>query len=201
MNPFVQGWSPAPTFPDWGTQPSIHGALPYHTAVNHTFSPADSFLTFTFISFGDSILNSILIGSDNNICFHIITDDSDSMAPGWTVVEDANSRRVGQVSWGPRPIIAIEDLGRMMRTSQWLYLSSNKACRTMIIDNEKYSWRPNGGCIELFAINSSDSRALARISQGAGGTILQLTPRAIQKQLLKVVVISAVLLMSGRGID
>ncbi|KAJ7657676.1 hypothetical protein DFH06DRAFT_1297710 [Mycena polygramma] len=201
MNPLVQGWSSAHTLPTWGTQPSLHGALPYHTSANPTFSPPDSFATFTFISFGDTILNLVLVASDNNIHFHITTDDSDSMAPGRTVVEDASWRRVGLVTWGPRPKVVIEDLKCMMHTSQWLYLSSNKACRTMIAENEKYSRRPSGGCIELFAINNSDSRALARISQGAGGTMLQLTPRAIQKQLLNVVVISAVLLMSGRGID
>ncbi|KAJ6542944.1 hypothetical protein B0H19DRAFT_957395 [Mycena capillaripes] len=185
MNPLVQGWSAvhfgSHAVPNWGTQPSI------------------SVVTFTFTSFGATILNSILVGSDNRTYFHITTDAS---SPRCTVVEDASRGRVGLISWESQPTITIDDLGWTMRTSQWLYLSSNRACRTMIAHGEQFSWRPNGGCIELFSIDGhSDSQAFARISQGPSGTVLQLTPRAIQKRLLKVVTIAAVLLMSGQRID
>ncbi|KAJ7839839.1 hypothetical protein B0H14DRAFT_1065175 [Mycena olivaceomarginata] len=79
----------------------------------------------------------------------------------------------------------------------------------MIAGGEQFSWRPNGGFVELFPLaNSEASQPLARISlslspsQGAGSLItLQLTPRALQKRLLKATVVSAVLLMSGRRID
>ncbi|KAJ7899006.1 hypothetical protein B0H13DRAFT_1623005 [Mycena leptocephala] len=199
MNPLIQGWSAshigshAP--PTWGTQPSLYGALPYHTS--RISLPADSFVAFTFSSLGTTILNSVLVGSDGQMHFYITTDGSTQK----TVVEDANRGCVGLISWGPQPTIVIDDLAWTMRTSQWLYLSSNRECRTMIVGGEKFSWRPNGGFIELFPLDKSDSQPLARISQAPSGTILQLTLKAIQKRLLKAVVISAVLLMSGRRID
>ncbi|KAF7344909.1 hypothetical protein MVEN_01653300 [Mycena venus] len=202
MNPLVQGWSTAhqvsQALPTWGTQPSvpqpsIYGALPYFTP-----EPIDPFVTYTFVSFGATVLNSALLGADNRTRFLIITDDSASTLER-TTVEDPDRGRVALITWGKQPSIAIDELGWTMRTSQWLYLSSNHACRTMIVSGEKFSWRPNGGFIELFSLEGSD--ALARISQGAAGVVLQVAPKAIQKRLLKVIVTSTVLLMSGRKID
>ncbi|KAJ7683274.1 hypothetical protein B0H14DRAFT_922267 [Mycena olivaceomarginata] len=200
--------------PTWGTQPqpSLHGALPYpsHLPTRITIiPPADSLVTYTVVSSGsprsDSILNSAVLGPDNRTHFHISSDDAA------TVVEEASGRRrVAVITWaGAHPTLALDDLGWPLRTSQWLYLSSDRACRTMIAGGEQFSWRPNGGFVELFPLaNSEASQPLARISlslspsQGAGSLItLQLTPRALQKRLLKATVVSAVLLMSGRRID
>ncbi|KAJ7677387.1 hypothetical protein B0H14DRAFT_3684137 [Mycena olivaceomarginata] len=171
MNPFVQGWSAAHIGP--------------HLQASPTW--------------------------DNRTHFHISSDDAA------TVVEEASGRRrVAVITWaGTHPTLALDDLGWPLRTSQWLYLSSDPrvsrpflpfSC-TMIAGGEQFSWRPNGGFVELFPLaNSEASQPLARISlspsQGAGSLItLQLTPRALQKRLLKATVVSAVLLMSGRRID
>ncbi|KAJ7839861.1 hypothetical protein B0H14DRAFT_2360972, partial [Mycena olivaceomarginata] len=150
-----------------------------------------------------SILSSAVLGPDNRPHFRISSDDAA------TVVKEASGRRrVAVITWaGAHPTLALDDLGWPLRTSQWLYLSSDRACRTMIAGGEQFSWRPNGGFVELFPLaNSEASQPLARISlslsQEAGSLItLQLTPRALQKRLLKATVVSAVLLMSGRRID
>ncbi|KAJ7302537.1 hypothetical protein DFH08DRAFT_794424 [Mycena albidolilacea] len=218
MNPFVQGWSAAhigphlQASPTWGTQPqpSLHGALPYphHRPTRIPITPpADSFATYTVVPSGSprahSILNSAVLGPDNRTHFHISSDDAA------TVVEEASGRRrVAVITWaGAHPTLALDGLGWPLRTSQWLYLSSDRACRTMIAGGEQFSWRPNGGFLFPLA-NSEASQPLARISlslsrsQGAGNLItLQLTPQALQKRLLKATVVSAVLLMSGRRID
>ncbi|KAF7344753.1 hypothetical protein MVEN_01636000 [Mycena venus] len=182
MNPLVQGWSTAhqvlQTLPTWGTQPSvpqpsIYGALPYFTP-----EPVDPFVTYTFVSFGATVLNSALFGADNRTRFLITTNESTSVLER-TTVEDPGRGRVALITWGKQPSITIDDLEWTIRTSQWLYLSSNRACRTMIVCGEKFSWRPNAGFIELFSLEGSD--ALARISQGAAGVILQVTPKVIQK--------------------
>ncbi|KAJ7302557.1 hypothetical protein DFH08DRAFT_1089756 [Mycena albidolilacea] len=171
--------------------------------------PADSLATYTVVPSGSprahSILNSAVLGPDNRTHFHISSDDAA------TVVEEASGRRrVAVITWaGAHPTLALDGLGWPLRTSQWLYLSSDRACRTMIAGGEQFSWRPNGGFVELFPLaNSEASQPLARISlslsrsQGAGNLItLQLTPQALQKRLLKATVVSAVLLMSGRRID
>ncbi|KAF8207457.1 hypothetical protein K438DRAFT_1575821 [Mycena galopus ATCC 62051] len=205
MNPFVQGWSTArlgsQASPTWAVQssvqPSVYGALPYPTSEPSASPVARSVsYSYTFTFCGTSVLNSVLIGPDNHTHFHIITGTD-----GCTAVEDASRRNVAQITWAALPTIAIGDLGWTMHTSQWLYLSSDRACRTMITGGETFSWRPNGKFIELFSLNNSDPRALSRISYGPDGMMLQLTLEAVQKRLLKAVVISGVLLMSGRKID
>ncbi|KAJ7156254.1 hypothetical protein C8R46DRAFT_1115524 [Mycena filopes] len=71
----------------------------------------------------------------------------------------------------------------------------------MIACGEQFSWRPNGTAIELLSLNTSNSTALARISQRSGETVLEVATSATQKGLLKALVISTVLMMSGRTID
>lgn len=133
MNPFVQGWSTAhlspqvQALPTWSTQPSLHGALPYpHHLPARTPPPADSFATYTVVPSGSprshSILNSVVLGPDSRTHFHISSDDAA------TVVEAAGRRRVAVITWaGAHPTLAIDDLGWTLRTSQWLYLSSDRA--------------------------------------------------------------------------
>jgi hypothetical protein len=136
MNPFVQGWSTAhlspqlQALPIWSTQPSLHGALPYpsHLPTRITIAPpADSLVTYTVVPSGsprsDSILNAAVLGPDNRTHFHISSDDAA------TVVEEASGRRrVAVITWaGAHPTLALDDLGWPLRTSQWLYLSSDRA--------------------------------------------------------------------------
>ncbi|KAJ6457689.1 hypothetical protein C8R45DRAFT_844244 [Mycena sanguinolenta] len=201
MNPFIQGWSTphrqSQTSPTCDSLPSAYGALPCHIP---RLRPVQFCVSYTFVCFGATILNSVLIGPDADTQFHITSDEWESER---TVVEEADGTRVALILWEEQPTIKIDDLGWTMQTSQWLYLASNRAFRTMISGGETFSWRPSGDFLELFALrnSNSDSLALARISIEPGGVMLQLTPEAVQKRLLKVLVISTVLLMSGRKID
>ncbi|KAJ7147788.1 hypothetical protein C8R43DRAFT_889469 [Mycena crocata] len=178
MNPFTLGWSTSQSgshqLPTWGTQPVGH-APPPPPPTSHSTS---RLLTFTFNSFDSTVLNSSLVGWDNRTYFHIAT----SSAPARTVVEDASHTRVGMITWNTRPIVGIDDLGWTKLVSRWLSLSADRACRTMEVEDQTFMWQPNSRCIEVC-------------------TVIQLTPGTIQRGLLKVVVVSAVLLISGRSID
>ncbi|KAJ7455550.1 hypothetical protein FB451DRAFT_643425 [Mycena latifolia] len=206
MNPFMQGWSASHTahnahpLPTWGTRPSVYGALPYHTGDPILQSDA-ALVTFTFTSFDATVLNSVLVGPDGRTYFYITTDPSAPKRERCTVVADSNRGRVGIVTWGAQPTVGIDELGWTLQTSHWLCLSPDQTCRNMVAGGQQFTWRPNGGCIELLTLEKTAPQLCARISQGPSGTILQLTPRAIQSRLLQVVVVSAVLLMSGRSID
>ncbi|KAJ7246167.1 hypothetical protein B0H12DRAFT_1021463 [Mycena haematopus] len=205
MNPSIHGWSSphlqSQALATWSPRQSVYGgALPYHTAGRPIPTPIEFCVSYTFVFLGTTILNSVLIGTDSRTHFHITSEDG---ASGRTVMDDAGGRRVALITWAEQPTIAIDGLGWTMRTSQWLYLASNRTCRTMISGGETFSWRPSGRFLELFSLANSDSDcpALARISHGPSGVTLQLSIGAVQKRLLKAAVISAVLLMSGRKID
>ncbi|KAJ6600333.1 hypothetical protein DFH09DRAFT_1020947 [Mycena vulgaris] len=201
MNPFAQGWSAshpsAQPLPTWGTRPSLYGALPYHSA-DSILQANDTLITFTFTSFDATVLNSALVGSDNRTYFYITTDLS---VRGRTVVSDSNRGRVGLITWSAQPTVGIDDLGWTLRASQWLCLSPDRTCRTMVVGAQQFSWQPKNGSIELLSLDKQNPQLLARISQGPTGTTLQLSPRAIQSRLIQDIVVSAVLLMSGRSID
>ncbi|KAF7373137.1 hypothetical protein MSAN_00521600 [Mycena sanguinolenta] len=207
MNPFIQGWSTthlqSQVSPTCGSQPSVYGSIPSH--IPRPIMHLGQFcVSYTFVCFGDTILNSVFIGPDARTHFHITSDfASDDGESGRTVVEGADGSHVALITWADQPTIKIEDLGWTMHTSQWLYLASNRAFRTMISGGETFTWRPSGDFLELFSLKNlnPNSPALARISIEPAGVILQLTFEAVQKRLLKVLVISAVLLMSGRKID
>ncbi|KAJ7164179.1 hypothetical protein C8R46DRAFT_1278231, partial [Mycena filopes] len=168
--------------PTRGTATSSHPRPPRIPTPHLPSEP--SFLTYTFLSFGSTILNSILVGADDRPRFCVTTDDD--ITSGWTVVEDARLRaRVAVITWDlPQPTLAMDELGWTMRTAEWLYLASDRTCRTMIAGGEQFSWRPNSTAIER-----------------SGETVLEVATSATQKGLLKALVISTVLLMSGRTID
>ncbi|KAF7297660.1 hypothetical protein MKEN_01389200 [Mycena kentingensis (nom. inval.)] len=229
--------SASPQAPTWGTSPtspssSSHPAnsIPYiapPSSFGMDISPLDFGLslepvTLTVSARRDangkqSILSASLLRADGRARFNITTDELGIT----TSIEDGGNANVAMIHWedsrvpGNRagaaagPTLYVDELGWTMRTADWLYLSSNRTCRTMIAHNRQYSWRPNGTSIELFPLDNSLNAAfalpsqtvLARISQGPTGTMVQLSPRALQLQLLNYVAISAVLLMSGRNID
>ncbi|KAJ7088275.1 hypothetical protein C8R44DRAFT_649566 [Mycena epipterygia] len=201
MNPFAQGWPasylPTHQSPSWDTRPSVYGALPYH-APDPILRSTESLLTFSFSSSHGTVLNAALVGSDGRTYFHVSTERS---APGRTLVTDSNGARVGLIMWSAQPTVGIDALGWTLRASQWLCLSSDRTSRTIVVGGKQFSWRPNGGCIEMISLDNYDTQLFARISKSANSTILQLTPMAVQSNLLQVIVLSAVLLMSGRSID
>ncbi|KAJ7055607.1 hypothetical protein C8F01DRAFT_1373537 [Mycena amicta] len=222
---------PALPPPTWGTVPSPTSSS--HSTFSNSIpalSPAPS-INISPLDFGlnldpitltvssststgsASILNANLLRADGQSRFSISTDAGGLQ----TVIEDGSAVRVAFINWNgassrsrsqaAAPTLYVDEVGWTMRTAEWLYLSSNRTCRTMIAHGRQFSWRPNGSCIELFPLNAnSDStlpnvNVLARITLASSGPIIQLAPRALHLKLLNYVVVSAVLLMSGRNID
>ncbi|KAJ6617158.1 hypothetical protein B0H10DRAFT_1332276 [Mycena sp. CBHHK59/15] len=200
IDTFAYGWpalqSPeARPLPTWGTQPSI-GAVPQSQYTPDVlFSGA--LIKFIFTSFDGTILNATVVGLDGQHFFHITTDSSSSCR---TVIEDSNGQRVGTITWKTQPTVSVDEFGWTKPAAQWLYISSDKTRRVMTAGGQQFIWWVNGGCIELFSLDINP-QLFARISQNMQGTVLQLTLLAIQQRLLQDIVISSVLLMSGRNIN
>ncbi|KAJ7222135.1 hypothetical protein GGX14DRAFT_352965 [Mycena pura] len=198
--------------PTWGVSPSIRGAVPQYTAggrprprpdsssISSGFAPLDLF-TLRVLPYArqGTILNATLVSADGRVLFFVTTDATSGSER--TVVLDGNRARVAIITWDAHPTVYIDDLGWSLHTAQWLCLSSTRTCRTMIASGKQFSWLPNGECIELFPLDSLHTQALASISHGSDGTVLQLTSTALRLNLLNMTAISTVLLMSGRSID
>ncbi|KAJ7062116.1 hypothetical protein C8F01DRAFT_124565 [Mycena amicta] len=190
-------WGTAPTSPSSSSAPNP--TLPYPTGI----SPLDFGLSLEPVTLtvaphevNKTILDANLLRADGRPRFFVSTDASR------TVIEDGSRARVALINWRAGPTVLVDELGCTFRTAEWLYLTSSRTCRTMIAHGRQFSWRPNGSSIELFPLEDSVGlNVLARISLGPNGTVLQLAPRALHLKLLNAVVISAVLLMSGRNID
>ncbi|KAJ7668025.1 hypothetical protein B0H17DRAFT_950228 [Mycena rosella] len=200
MNPFAQGgWSNsynsnAVNNNQWGTSPSVYGALPYSTPPTTT----PQFITFTFSPLDGTILNSIVIGPHSRTYFRITTDSTSS---GFSVVQNPKLESVTLVEWRNHPIVEVRDIVSKRSTSQWLALSSDKTYRVMSARGRNFRWTPSASYIELHSTGVPNPQLFGRLSQGQSGAILELTTEAVQVGLLEVGVASALLLMSGRNID
>ncbi|KAJ6487723.1 hypothetical protein C8R45DRAFT_1213766 [Mycena sanguinolenta] len=195
MNPFAQGgWSsssdPNPSgTSNWGTTPSVFGALPY------TSSPVVApELSFTFSPVDGTILNSLVIGPKSRTYFRISTDS------GFTVVQNAKLQNTAIVEWRSQPMVEINDIVSKRSTSQWLALSPDKTHRIMSARGKSFRWAPSEGYIELYSTGVPNPRLFGRILQSQNGVKLELTTEAVHVGLLEVCVTSTVLLMSGRNI-
>jgi hypothetical protein len=114
MNPFAQ-WCISD---DSTTIPpiSIFGALP------QPFPPPPcSFVEFHFTSFNPTILDSVVIGPNNQPCYFVSTDPS-----GFTVIQDRHGMNVSFIEWQTHPIVEIQDRLARQTVENWLRISRDQ---------------------------------------------------------------------------
>jgi hypothetical protein len=128
MNPFAQ-WCISD---DSTTIPpiSIFGALP------QPFPPPPcSFVEFHFTSFNPTILDSVVIGPNNQPCYFVSTDPS-----GFTVIQDRHGMNVSFIEWQTHPIVEIQDRLARQTVENWLRISRDQQTRLMDYRKTRYSW-------------------------------------------------------------
>ncbi|KAJ8522781.1 hypothetical protein ONZ45_g635 [Pleurotus djamor] len=178
--------------------PSTYGALPYYVPPT-----SNNTLFFQFTSFNPNILNSTVLGPQNQPYFRVVTD---TPTPGWTVLQNGQGKNVAFVEWGSRgshPYVEVKNVVPKQRVAEWIPLSPDRKYRTMRVGNKQYAWVPSGQVISLTPLGGSGgaSDVLAKISCHQGGVFLEMTSQAINLGLLDAAIVVSFLLMCGRNVD
>ncbi|KAF5389528.1 hypothetical protein D9757_004194 [Collybiopsis confluens] len=175
-----------------GYTPSTFGALPYA----HPPPPPD-LVTFYITSFNPDILNSTVIGPNQQRYLRIVTDPQN---PAYTIFQNPQGRSIALVEWqSERPLLEIRGVMSKGLIRDWLRLTSDQRARTMQYQGREFTWAPQDKYIAVSA--RSNPVLLARISRGFGTITLDLTNRALQHDLLDACIIASVILQCGRSID
>ncbi|KAJ7463929.1 hypothetical protein FB451DRAFT_1370373 [Mycena latifolia] len=130
FNPYAQGgWTNAENSnarSRRGTvyQSSIFDALPYPTPI----SPP-TFMSFRFISFSPTVLDSAVTGPRSRTYFRITTD---TPTVGFTVVHNMVNEPVIIIEWSKHPIIEIRDIVSKRQTWRWLGMSPDKRTEVLL---------------------------------------------------------------------
>ncbi|KAJ7119942.1 hypothetical protein C8R43DRAFT_1077027 [Mycena crocata] len=196
--------------------PSVFGALPYpnppvaSASGSHTRSNS-SLTTFYLTSLNPSVLNCVVLGpapgpqnqhhphspAASKLYYAITTDNT---MPGYTVFKNAARKSIGLIEWQRHPRVEVRGAVPKQETRGWLKVSRDQTYRTMTIRGFKYTWAPDGQYINLCSSGPSP-QFLGRISRGEDSVAIELTPDAIQLELLDTAVVVAVLLQCGHNID
>ncbi|RPD75459.1 hypothetical protein L226DRAFT_462090 [Lentinus tigrinus ALCF2SS1-7] len=193
MNPYGQGqWQQ-----QGGGAPSLFGALPSASPSASAAIQADS-VTFQFVNFKSTILNSSIIGPQQRTLYRVVTE---ATAPACTVLKDNESRSAAMVQWQPNATVEVRSIAAQQRVRDWLRLSSDQSRRVMEVNGVKYAWAPMQGFICMYKVNTSTPRVLCRIARVPNSVTLELSQEAMQLSLLEPALVATVLLSSGASID
>ncbi|KAH9941576.1 uncharacterized protein BXZ73DRAFT_74797 [Epithele typhae] len=187
MNPFAQGnWN--------GQSTSVYGALPsLSTPATQLYT-----VTYTFINFKSTILNSTIVGPDGRTAYIVSTEAN---APAYTIFKDTEKRNIGMVQWQPYASVEIRGGSARQRVRDWLRLSSDQSRRIMEANRVQYAWAPMDGFVCLYKVHSSAPRILGRVSRSPTAVSLELTAEAVQLGLTEPALVATAMLSSGHNID
>ncbi|KAF5386872.1 hypothetical protein D9615_002128 [Tricholomella constricta] len=200
-NPYAQGGWYNPENPlsinngTWGgqspPQPSVYGALPTASSP----SPP-KILTFFFVSFNPTILNSTVVGPQSKKYFDVVTN---SPNVGASTVFRKAGQPFAAIEWITQPAVEIYGVVPPQTAARWLELSRDQTYRSMQFGGKWYAWVHKDKTISLFTVGPSPPELLARVSREPDTVKLELTAQAVQAGLLEAAVVATVLLQSGRN--
>ncbi|KAJ6570815.1 hypothetical protein DFH09DRAFT_1462726, partial [Mycena vulgaris] len=171
---------------------SVFGALPYPTP------RAPSLTAYYLTALNPGVLNCAVVDRHARAHYAVSTD---SKMPGYTVVKRAADRKsIALVEWQKHPRVEIRGAVAKQETKDWLRISRDQMFRTMTLRGNQYIWAPENQYINLTSCSSSP-KFLGRISRGDDSVIIELTPEALQLDLLDTTVVVAILLQCGHNID
>ncbi|KAF8646149.1 hypothetical protein AX16_007381 [Volvariella volvacea WC 439] len=202
-NPYAQaGWTNAANpnaiqDPTWNTMvgvPPTFGALP-NIGPNNT-----SILTLYFTQFNPNILNSTVIGPNNEPCYKVIS------AHGRTAIQRLKNdgRVVSTIEWNQPPMIEVDGIATCQEARKFLAASPDGRSRLLQARGKQYAWTPQpGNCICLFSVGSNQTTQMwARIADFNGGVRLEVVAGdGFGPNMVDAVVASTVLLKAGQSID
>ncbi|KAJ7070051.1 hypothetical protein C8F01DRAFT_1049201 [Mycena amicta] len=203
MNPFAQGWNHA----SHTSSPPLYGVLPgqqqYTPVAAAPPAPAPELVRFTFVPSGpDGTIHTSVVTSPGQAapCFRITTN---STVHGYSVVQNDKNENIAYVEWLARatPMVDIYGVVSKRSTAEWLPLSSRKSYRRMSARQQTFRWVPSENNINLYSDSSSNPQFFGRLLRTQRGTAVELTLEALQLGLLDIVVVAALVLLSGRNID
>ncbi|KAJ7485757.1 hypothetical protein FB451DRAFT_941127, partial [Mycena latifolia] len=178
--------------------PSVYGALPYPTPPSLRSSGAPPLTAFYLTALSPTVLNCTVVGPRARAHYAVSTDGS---MPGYTVIKRAKDRKsIALIEWAAHPRVEVRDAVAKQETRHWLWISRDQTYRTMTIRGCEYTWAPDNQYINLCA-SGPTPRFLGRISRGDDTVVVELTPDALQLELLDTAVVVAVLLQCGHNID
>ncbi|KAF8061841.1 hypothetical protein FPV67DRAFT_1564041 [Lyophyllum atratum] len=200
-NPYAQGGWVNPQNPlsinngTWGgqspPQPSVYGALP-----NASPPSPPKILTFFFVSLNPTILNSTVVGPQNQKYFDVTTN---SPNVGASSVFRKGGQPVAVIEWHSQPTVEVHGTVPRQAAARWMELSKDQSYKSMQVHGKWYAWVPRDKVISLFTVGPSQPELLARVSREPDMVKLEITTQAVQAGLLEAAVVATVLLQSGRN--
>ncbi|KAG6829960.1 hypothetical protein H0H87_009620 [Tephrocybe sp. NHM501043] len=200
-NPYAQGGWYNPANPlsinngTWGSQstprPSVYGALP-----NAAPPSPPKILTFYFVSMNPNVLHSTVTGSQSQKYFDVTTNSPDIGAS--TVFKKAG-QPFATIEWTSQPAVEIYGIVARQAAGRWMELSRDQSYRSIQVHGKWYAWVPRDKVYSLFTVGHNQPELMARVSRDADAIKLEITADAVQIGLLESVVVSTVLLHSGRN--
>ena len=109
---------------DDSNAPSIFGALPYPGSSSSSVDPPlHTLVTFRFTSLNPTILDSSVVGPNNETYFRVATSGQ-----GVTLVKNAAGQNIALIEWRSHPTVEAQAIGAKQHVAQWLHLSSDNRC-------------------------------------------------------------------------
>ncbi|KAJ7667154.1 hypothetical protein B0H17DRAFT_1251948 [Mycena rosella] len=160
---------------DWSGQPSARSGASAPT------SSAPPLTAFYLTALRPTVLNCTVVGPRARVHYTVSTDGA---MPGYTVVKRAADRKsIALVEWQAHPRVEIRGAVAKQETREWLRISRDQTYRTMTIRGAQYTWAPDNQYINLCSTGPIP-RFLGRISRGDDSVFIELTPDALQLELL-----------------
>ncbi|KAJ3777775.1 hypothetical protein FB446DRAFT_768885 [Lentinula raphanica] len=177
-NPFVNEWIIAANQSPYRASPSMFGVLPA------TDSTTAGFQHFSFTGMNPNILNSTLSKGDGQPQYFITTHTT---TPGYTILTNVQGRNEVLIEWS-HGCAMVEIAGALQ-----------KHFRIMNFAGDRYAWMARDKNICMY--HRGGEGCLAQICKEEGIIRIEISPIAISRGLLAPVVLSTILLQSGRVID
>lgn len=104
-----------------GFAPSTFGALPFGQPL-----PTADLITFQISSFSPDILNSTVVGPNQQTYMRIVTDPQN---PTYTLFQRSQGRSCALVEWQRHPLVEIRDVMSKRPARDWLHLNADERYR------------------------------------------------------------------------
>lgn len=178
---------------------------------NHVSGPRpSSFSAYRFMHAappapGSSVdlLSSAIVDAHGRACFYFTSKSHPTQPTGaTTTMTDAKGATLALVEWLVHPFAKLEGKFTKQLISSILKIRSGTTI-AMMVHNKPYHWVRFPGQPQMcfYEVTANPAELIAIVAPEAGSVTLSVSPVALQRDLLDVVVLSSALLLSGKRLD